>query len=194
MENMDDKLTTLRQLQDLGLINTNTPVNDDYRWDVTPNDLIAEFEHGLKGEVFQANDDPETPQIEGKWIKIEGQQLLSDEGIRILIEEVKGLVNKVMFFSNLTPEAIRLFALRKRQNVAQILFLNHEKYKIDKAHLNIIADKAVYIIYVACCRALNGDERRSKREGVTRNYSVIEGLREMEKREGRGWIPNLFRR
>ena len=187
----EDQMRIAQAMQNLGYMNSAQPqANDDYKWDVLATDIIEELEHDLKGEVFIRSDDPDTPEIEGKWEKRTGQQLLNEKGIREIITIVRSLVNKVMFFSNLDEYDIRLLTMRMRQNIAQNLFLNWEEYDIKKSDLTIVTDKVVYFMYVALKRALFGEERKSKREGRSTNVHVIEGFG--QKQQQQGWFPKIF--
>jgi len=140
--------------------------NDDIaRFQLELNDLLAQTEHILKGDVVRYDeknkkywDDNPHPE----------NNPLNQEGIRRIMTELQNYVNRHIILGDYDEEDIRVIMKDYGKKFANLLFMKYEEMGMDtdekrQEYVNICIN-VVNLVYGSYARAKDGGERRSLRE------------------------------
>jgi hypothetical protein len=144
-------------------------------------DVIIEFEHDLKGEVFNENakeDEPEYLFIGKRW--------MNDHGIRETISFIRPFFNKVVLSSNYETNTINQICMRAMSTYIDMLFIHSEDYEVDENDLQPLVIKVSEMMYSALSSAGDGGLRNIILKSVSERR--ILGMSEEKKRN----LSNAF--
>lgn len=151
---------------------------DQWRFDTEK--ILDDFRHKLKGEIRTA---------EGTWIKT-GNELLSQEGIEIVISHLMPVINSNTLMSNLSKDEIYSMAETASVELADSFYMSREKYGIDLPMYSIIVDEIANFIFITLKRAMDGLERQALTMTIEEKRFVSENTKD----KGGFKIPDIFGR
>jgi len=118
----DEDLLQMQQLQDQQQLQSLMPQpnllgQQRYNSDFTKSlyetdDMLVQIDHFLRGKIKNA---------EGEFIKVY-EPIMSEEGINLLIGDLRFHINKVTFLSNLREEDVWRIALESRKMIIRWLY------------------------------------------------------------------------
>lgn len=124
--------------------------------------------------------------------KTEPQRLVNETGIRVVMTNMRGYLNKNIKLSNLDNDMIGKMAMENALDIVKLLYMSHDKFGISKQNLSTIVriiDVNVYSMLLSAkdgffVHHLSTTERHIEHENLTMQN------RSMEKK--RGWFPKIF--
>ena len=118
---------------------------DFSRWHLSPEEMIEELEHDLKGEAWKNN----------KWCVI-GKRLLNDEGIGEIISLVRGHVNKFVFLAKFQEDDIMDIMRHLDEALIDLISMKYKDFDIELCDFDVIRSIVVTICYASLTRGLGG--------------------------------------
>ena len=155
------------------------------QWILTSEDILSFLEHDLRGEIYVINEEKGTASWEKK-----GMRLINDEGIVCLKSILHSFINKTVFLSTLSEDDIREICGNIELCLNNLFFLKYKEFDIDKAYLDIIKHKIIYIIFMALRHAQNS----GMRETLTKTIQVREMTSSTPQTQKQGLFGSLFHR
>jgi len=147
---------------------------DFTRWQYDTTDILADIENFLRGRV--RNEDGDFVQVY--------QPLADQEGINLLMGDLRFKLNKGVFLSNLSKDDVLRIGLETRKMIIRWLYLNWKKYNIQDANLDRIVYSLDHSIYCALMKPLDDKERKHLGENNSRQEQVLITNEQNKKRWG----------
>lgn len=143
------------------------PNEDIARWQLELNDLLAETEHILKGDVvvyvnrhrlWMPNPNPEL-------------NPLNEWGVRLIMNELHAYVNRHIILGDYEMDEIKKIMIGYGKKINNLVFMKYEEMGMDtddkrKEYASMITN-VVNTVYGAYKRAWRGGERKSLREQIS---------------------------
>jgi len=136
------------------------PTQQDAKNEITlvsqtnPQTLLDEFEHKLKGEIKELNDNGEE-----KWIK-KFDAIANNSGIQSIIVDLGSIVNQNTILSNLEEDDIRKLTVEFGKMLTFKLMIKYKTYDIQKSNLNTIVMGATSLVFISLKRGFKEGERK----------------------------------
>ena len=122
--------------------------SDFLKYRIDNSEILEEFEHQLKGEVF----------VNGKW-KPKFKRELTDEGISEIINIIYAFgLNKSTLLGNISHEEIYERCNSIWKEIAKYILLNGHRVGIERKKRSLLIRKIVYMIHSALSRSEAGKE------------------------------------
>lgn len=137
-------------------------------------DVLSDIECFLRGRVRNQ---------EGEYVNVH-RPVASDEGINLLMGDLRMHLHKIGFLSNLSKEDVLRICKEMRKMIINWLYLNWYKFKIDKSNLNRIVYNIDHCIFFSCMKSLNDLERGHLFPTTSRTESVMIQDEQRKKRWG----------
>lgn len=131
-----------------------------YQYEV--GDVLSEIENWLRGNI--RNQD-------GLW-ENKFTPLIAEEGVNLLMGDLRSHLHKVVFLSNLGEEQVRRMAREMRIMVAAWIYSSHHKYKIARSNWNRIIYNLDHSILCALMKPMNDKERIHLSETTSRSENI----------------------
>lgn len=137
-------------------------------------DILIQIENFLRGKVRDEN---------GIYVQAY-TKLASDEGINLLMGDLRCHLHKIVFLSNLSKEDVLRMSLDMRRMVVRWIYLNWYVYEIDKSNMDRIVYNIDHMIFTSLMKPLNDKERQHLGETTTRTENVMVNQQDRQKRWG----------
>ena len=145
---------------------TNTANASLTQWQLESNEILLEIENFLSSRIWSAKEEC--------WL-IEGEPILSKEGVRALMFSLRPRIDKTIFLTNLSDEDVKRMALDFRLWLAEFVFLNEVRYNIKKENFDNILYTLDQIYYAGVLkRSYLGGERNAISKSERRIERTIE--------------------
>lgn len=118
---------------------------------INPENVVENLQHALSGNVWDYSNK--------EWVKGKLKPFLNDEGVSTIITRVRSVVNQNTTMSNLDETTIKKMIISLGDELAIILFLNYQKWEVDKANLTTIVSMIQNMAFCALMRAWGEGER-----------------------------------
>lgn len=126
-------------------------------------DIIEQIENFLRGRKRDDNGE----------FKDVYTSLMDEQGINLLMGDLRFHLHKIVFLSNLSKEDVLRMGLEMRKMIVRWIYLNWWSYKIDKTNLDRIVYNIDHAIYCSLMKPLNDRERIHLGETTTRSENVM---------------------
>jgi hypothetical protein len=144
--------------------------SDLIRWQLDAKDILAEFQHKMRGEVW-SHTDPNGNEV----YKPEGKALMNEEGINSIMSLISARLSKVFIMSNFSESDINSMMIVFSYELITLMFNKYTAFEIDKAFLPSITNYVEDLVYATLKRALNEGERKFLGTTERRVESYTEG-------------------
>ena len=112
------------------------------------------------------------------------QPVASEEGINLLMGDLRMHLHKIGFLSNLSKDDVLRICKECRKMTINWLYLNWYKFKVDKSNLNRIVYNVDHCIFFSCMKSLNDLERGHLFPTTSRTENVMIQNEERKRRWG----------
>lgn len=158
--------------------------SDLIRWQLDAKDILEEFQHKMRGEVWSYTD------ANGKEVyKPEGKALMNEEGINSIMSLISARLSKVFIMSNFNDKDINSIMLVFSYEIITLFYNKYTNFGIEKSFLPSITNYIEDLVYATLKRALNEGERKFL--GLTERR--VESYTDGDKSKKPSWI-NIFKR
>lgn len=150
------------------------------KWQLSPEEVIADFKHHLKGERWNKK--------ENKWEKQDKiDQMASNEGIQRIIWFVKNFLNKNVQLSWFSDQDIANMMRYFKKEFARFLRRKRKDFNIEKSDLSPIHMGASQVVWSGLNRARLGGEKEFIKDTEQRRVRLNHG----EENQSKGFWSKL---
>jgi hypothetical protein len=144
------------------------PVNNRYnseftRWQFDTQDILAEIENFLRGRVKNEDDE---------WKSVY-KPLATEEGINLLMGDLKFHLHKGIFLSNLSKDDVQRIAYQTGKMVIQWIYLGWKRFEIDESNFNRIVYNIDHTVFCSLMKPLDDRERKHLSQTTSRNEQIL---------------------
>ena len=133
------------------------------KWQFDTSDILAEIENFLRGRVKDQDDN---------WNQVY-EPLASDEGINLLMGDIRFRVHKGIFLSNLAKEDVKRIARETTRMIIKWVYLGWKDYKIKESNFDRILYDLDHTIFCALMKPLDDRERKHLSQTTSRNEQIL---------------------
>ena len=133
------------------------------KWQFDTSDLLAEIENFLRGRVKDQDDN---------WQQVY-KPLASEEGINLLMGDIRFRVHKGIFLSNLSKEDVKRIARETTRMIIKWLYLGWKKYDIEESNFDRILYDLDHTVFCALMKPLDDRERKHLSQTTSRNEQIL---------------------
>lgn len=156
------------------------------QWMLDCEDVLERFEHCLKGEVYDYE--------ENKWsVNKEFKPFINNDGINFLMAMMRIYMHKINELSTFSLEEIYDLIYNFKEALVDVLTINQKAYEIPEEMVEMVCNLAGDQVYGMFKRAMDGGERKSRQTILSyredRVISDTEADREKKKPKLFGIIP-----
>ena len=138
--------------------------NSDFaRWQYDSADFLGEIENFLRGRLKDQDDN---------WQQVY-KPLASEEGINLLMGDIRFRVHKGIFLSNLSKEDVKRIARETTRMIIKWLYLGWKKYDIEESNFDRILYDLDHTVFCALMKPLDDRERKHLSQTTSRNEQIL---------------------